>query len=50
MLNMVISPGHSYSLHIGKNTLGLNFAESYAPFDSSLVQAYAKFLDSKYCK
>ncbi|KIM60070.1 hypothetical protein SCLCIDRAFT_26860 [Scleroderma citrinum Foug A] len=36
------------SLHIGKNQFGLNFAESYALFDSSLMQAYVEFLDSKY--
>ena len=41
---------HSYSLDIGKNKLGLNFAESYTPFDSTLVQVYTGYLDSKYCK
>ncbi|KAI5992360.1 hypothetical protein F5J12DRAFT_897249 [Pisolithus orientalis] len=35
------------SLHIGKNRCGLNFAESYHHFDSTVVQAYAEFLDSK---
>ncbi|KIO12149.1 hypothetical protein M404DRAFT_7021 [Pisolithus tinctorius Marx 270] len=35
------------SLHIGKNRCGLNFAESYRHFDSTVVQAYAEFLDSK---
>ncbi|KAI6146259.1 hypothetical protein BKA82DRAFT_4356660 [Pisolithus tinctorius] len=35
------------SLHIGKNRCGLNFAESYCHFDSTVVQAYVEFLDSK---
>ncbi|KAL4063756.1 hypothetical protein J3A83DRAFT_4378402 [Scleroderma citrinum] len=39
---------HPYSLHTRKNKHGLNFVESYSPFESILVQAYAEFLDSKY--
>ncbi|KAI5996561.1 hypothetical protein F5J12DRAFT_785356 [Pisolithus orientalis] len=35
------------SLHIRKNRCGLNFAESYHHFDSTVVQAYVEFLDSK---
>ncbi|KAI5999829.1 hypothetical protein F5J12DRAFT_895072 [Pisolithus orientalis] len=35
------------SLHIRKNRCGLNFAESYCHFDSTVVQAYVEFLDSK---
>ncbi|KAL4079986.1 hypothetical protein V8B97DRAFT_2020727 [Scleroderma yunnanense] len=40
----------THILHTRKNKHGLNFVESYSPFESILVQAYAEFLDSKYCK
>ncbi|KAI6148869.1 hypothetical protein BKA82DRAFT_133466 [Pisolithus tinctorius] len=36
-----------YSLHIRKNRCGLNFSESYCHFNSTVVQAYMEFLDSK---
>ncbi|KIM50563.1 hypothetical protein SCLCIDRAFT_145177 [Scleroderma citrinum Foug A] len=38
------------SLHTGNNSHGKKFGESYSAFDSTIVQAYAKFLDSKYRK
>ncbi|KAL4062636.1 hypothetical protein V8B97DRAFT_1877638, partial [Scleroderma yunnanense] len=47
------NPGNYYAivyLHTGKNNHGLNFAESYVPFNSTIVQAYTQFLGSQYSK